>query len=98
MRRAANDHWVNGGPTPPTSAVATTMSVGKRLASRERRYVTKEWGMTMHGRRHTLWVRLATRRGDVVRLVKLKGKSVGMSSIPEMRVRWGVVRGLGWTV
>jgi hypothetical protein len=36
MSNAADDYWVNGGATTPTSAVDTTMSLGKGLASKVR--------------------------------------------------------------
>jgi hypothetical protein len=79
MNNAAIHHRFNGGATPPTSAVGSTSSMGKRHTNMERRRATKKWGKTMHGRRQTVRVRLATRRGDVVRLIIWKGGSVGGS-------------------
>jgi hypothetical protein len=45
--------------------------------------------MTLHGTRQAVWVRLATRRGDVVRLVCREEESVGGRGISEKKVCGG---------
>jgi hypothetical protein len=88
MSIAVDDHRVNGRATPPTSALGITMSLGKRLASKVRRRATKKWRMSLQSRRHTVRVRLATGRGDVVRLIMWEKESVGGRGISKMRVWW----------
>jgi hypothetical protein len=88
MSSAADDHRVKGGATPPTVAVDTIMSIRKRLASRVRRRATKKWRITFKGRRCTVRVRMATGRGDVLRLVTREERSAGGRRISEMRVWW----------
>jgi hypothetical protein len=68
MGNTPDDHRVNGGATPATAVVRTTMGRGEMLAMRVRRRATRECRMTGQCRRRTVWLQVAKRSGDVVRL------------------------------
>jgi hypothetical protein len=88
MNSAADDCWVNGGATTPTSAVDATMSLGKGLASKERGRATRKVG--------NYYAQPATyRRGADGREEKGRGTadqwergSVVWSRIPDVGVWW----------
>jgi hypothetical protein len=77
MSSTSDDHRVNGGATPARATVSTRLGRGEMLARKVRRRGTKEWRMTGHCMRRTVWVRKATRSKDAVRLDKWEEGSVG---------------------
>jgi hypothetical protein len=87
MGSAADDPRVIGGAAAPTSVVCPTMGMGGRMAGIGSRRATLERRVTVHGGGHAVWVRLATRRGDVVRVVRREEGSAG-GRVADKRVWW----------
>jgi hypothetical protein len=84
----ADDHRVNGGATPATAVVSTTLGRRGMLARKVRRRATSEWRVAEHCMRRTVWVSVATRGGDVVRPGIWEEGSAGWRGIAEIGVWW----------
>jgi hypothetical protein len=54
------------------------------LARKGRRRAPKEWRVTLQCMQRTVWMRVAMRRGDVVRLIIREDGSVGVFTYPSV--------------
>jgi hypothetical protein len=88
MGSAADDHQVDGGAAAPTSVVCSTMGMGGMLTGIGSRRTTIELRVTLHSKGQAAWVRKATTRGDVVRVVFRDEGFVGGRRVSEKRVSW----------
>jgi hypothetical protein len=88
MGNTADDHRVNGRATPATAPVSTTLGRRAMPARKVRRHATEERSVAGHRRRRTVWVRVATKGGDVVRPGIWDEGSVGWIGIAERGVWW----------